>query len=166
MSSWGRGKTQESSDVDLEAQNDQHLNDLHSKISQLRSVSVLTTSTRFQSAKRARRADSRRRRHRLATLAGHDRHLPGFAGAELVVGQYSEPKSVPVKPGRRVDPTLSSSQSNTFDSFKTSLSNTSTRFARSVQSGKGPGRIQLGIVVAFVLLFFLYKFSSTRGGSP
>ncbi|BGP27092.1 hypothetical protein JCM10295v2_006054 [Rhodotorula toruloides] len=112
MSSWGRGKTQESSDVDLEAQNDQHLNDLHSKISQLRNV----TTDIYQ--------DSR--------------------------GQNS----------------LLDSTSNTFDSFKSSLANTSTRFARSVQSGKGPGRIQLGIVVAFVLMFFLYKFSSSRGGSP
>lgn len=36
---WGRGKTtQQSSEADLEAQNDQHLNDLHSKISALRGV--------------------------------------------------------------------------------------------------------------------------------
>ena len=51
----------------------------------------------------------------------------------------------------------SHSQSNTFDSFKTSLGNTSTRFARSVASGKGNARLQLGIVLAFVFLFLVFK---------
>lgn len=48
-------------------------------------------------------------------------------------------------------------QSNTFDSFKTSLGNTSTRFARSVASGKGNARLQLGIVLGFVFLFLVFK---------
>ncbi|GAA5907277.1 hypothetical protein JCM5296_000325 [Sporobolomyces johnsonii] len=109
--SWSRGKTQESSEQDLEAQNDHHLDELHSKIAALRGV----TNDIYQ--------DSR--------------------------GQN----------------TLLDSTSNTFDSFKTSLSNTSTRFARSVQSGKGGARIQLGIVGAFVLLFVLYKLFAGRGGT-
>ncbi|GAA5883073.1 hypothetical protein JCM16303_006076 [Sporobolomyces ruberrimus] len=122
MSSWGRpsgsshqtplmGKSTqgESSEQDLESQNDQHLDQLHSKIAALRGV----TSDIYN--------DSR--------------------------GQN----------------TLLDSTGNSFDSFKTSLSNTSTRFARSVQSGKGGARIQLGIVAGFVMLFVLWKLS--RGGS-
>ena len=54
-------------------------------------------------------------------------------------------------------------QGNSFDSFKTSLGNTTTRFARSVQSGKGGARIQLGIVGGFVMIFVLWKLF--RGGS-
>ena len=61
--------------------------------------------------------------------------------------------------GRRLTlrPSHRHTQSNTFDSFKTSLSNTSTRFARSVASGKGNARLQLGIVLSFVFLFLLFK---------
>ncbi|GAA5921143.1 hypothetical protein JCM3775_004108 [Rhodotorula graminis] len=111
MSGWGRGKTtQQSSEVDLESQNDQHLNDLHSKISALRGV----TSDIYQDS--------------------------------------------------RAQNSLLDGTSNAFDSFKTSLSNTSSRFARSVQTGSGAGRIQLGIVAGFVALFLLYKVA-TRGGS-
>ncbi|GAA6064580.1 hypothetical protein JCM10212_006464 [Sporobolomyces blumeae] len=110
-SPWARGKTQESSEQDLEAQNDQHLDQLHSKIAALRGVTTDIYN------------DSR--------------------------GQN----------------TLLDSTGSSFDSFKTSLSNTSTRFARSVQSGKGGARIQLGIVAAFVLLFVLYKLSSRSGGA-
>ncbi|BGP51043.1 hypothetical protein JCM10450v2_006969 [Rhodotorula kratochvilovae] len=110
---WGRGKTtQDSAEADLEAQNDQHLNDLHSKISALRGV----TTDIYQDS--------------------------------------------------RAQNTLLDGTSNAFDSFKTSLSNTSTRFVRSVQSGKGGARIQLGIVAGFVLLFLLYKVSTRGGAAP
>ncbi|GAA5995538.1 uncharacterized protein JCM10292_005238 [Rhodotorula paludigena] len=111
MSGYGRVKTQESSEQDLEAQNDQHLNELHSKIAALRGV----TTDIYQ--------DSRNQNSLLDTTSG------------------------------------------AFDSFKTSLSNTSTRFARSVQSGKGGARIQLGIVLGFVFLFLLYKVG-TRKSAP
>ncbi|GAA5912069.1 Sft1p [Sporobolomyces salmoneus] len=121
MSSWGRpsgisssqqplmSKQGESSEQDLESQNDQHLDQLHSKIAALRGV---TTDI------------------------------------------YND---------SRTQNSLLDSTGNSFDSFKNSLSNTSTRFARSVQSGKGNGRIQLGIVLGFVGLFLLWKLA--RGGS-
>ncbi|GAA5820023.1 hypothetical protein JCM11491_000893 [Sporobolomyces phaffii] len=102
----------ESSERDLEAQNDQHLDQLHAKIAALRGV----TSDIY-----------------------HD---------------------------SRAQNSLLDSTGNSFDSFKTSLANTSTRFARSVQSGKGGARIQLGIVCAFVVLFVLYKLSSSSSPSP
>ncbi|GAA6049908.1 hypothetical protein JCM3770_007045 [Rhodotorula araucariae] len=108
-SNWGRA---ESNEADLEAQNDQHLHDLHSKISALRGV----TTDIYQDS--------------------------------------------------RAQNTLLDGTSNAFDSFKSSLSNTSTRFARSVQSGKGGARIQLGIVAAFVLLFVLWKVSTSGGPAP
>lgn len=57
-------------------------------------------------------------------------------------------------------------QSNSFDQFKTSLASTSTRFARSVQSGKGNARIQLGIVGGVVVLFLLYKLLGGSGSGP
>ncbi|GAA5989983.1 hypothetical protein JCM5350_002356 [Sporobolomyces pararoseus] len=113
MSSWPKpssssgtplmSKQGESSERDLESQNDQHLDQLHSKIAALRGVTTDIYN------------DSR--------------------------GQNS----------------LLDSTGNSFDSFKTSLTNTSTRFARSVQSGKGNARIQLGIIGGFVMLFVLWK---------
>ncbi|ORY88191.1 hypothetical protein BCR35DRAFT_301707 [Leucosporidium creatinivorum] len=105
--SWARGNSKtaasDAQESELEAQNDSHLNELHSKLQALRGV----TTDIYRDSQ----------------------------------GQNS----------------LLDNTSNSFDQFKTSLSNTSTRFARSVQSGKGNARTQLGIVGGVVLLFFLYK---------
>ncbi|KAM0786943.1 hypothetical protein ACM66B_002364 [Microbotryomycetes sp. NB124-2] len=115
MSSWSRGgggasssssaahKASDAQQSQLEAQNDEHLNELHSKLQALRGV---TTDI------------------------------------------YRDSQN---------QNTLLDGTSQTFDQFKTQLSNTSTRFVRSVQSGKGNGRIQLGIIVGAVCLFLLYK---------
>ncbi|KDE06513.1 hypothetical protein MVLG_03164 [Microbotryum lychnidis-dioicae p1A1 Lamole] len=95
-------------ETDLEAQNDSHLHELHSKISAIRGV----TNDIYR--------DSQQQN------------------------------------------TLLDSTNNSFDQFKVSLSNTTGRFARSVQSGKGNGRIQLGIICGFVMLFMVWKFSGSR----
>ncbi|CEQ39421.1 SPOSA6832_00941, partial [Sporobolomyces salmonicolor] len=140
--SWSRGKTQESSEQDLEAQNDQHLNDLHTKIAALRG-GICQASERQPEP------------HRADYLARSS--SPGPRVAQQVTNDIYQDS--------RGQNTLLDGTSNAFDSFKVSLSNTSTRFARSVQSGKGGARIQLGIVGAFVLLFVLYKLFSGRGGT-
>ncbi|KAM0746162.1 hypothetical protein T439DRAFT_360491 [Meredithblackwellia eburnea MCA 4105] len=105
--SWARGGKSSAADdaqqSNLESQNDQHLNELHSKLQALRGV----TTDIYRDSQ------------------GQNALLDGTSSA--------------------------------FDSFKTSLSSTSSRFARSVQSGHGQARLQLGIVLAFVALFLLYK---------
>ncbi|KAI5478257.1 hypothetical protein MNV49_005322 [Pseudohyphozyma bogoriensis] len=109
--SWARGGPSSSAKAaddaaqsNLEAQNEQHLNELHAKLQSLRGV---TTDI------------------------------------------YSDSRS---------QNSLLDGTSNSFDSFRTSLTATSTRFARNVQGNHGQARLQLGIVLGFVGLFFVYKF--------
>ncbi|KAK4052835.1 hypothetical protein OIV83_002122 [Microbotryomycetes sp. JL201] len=121
MSSWSRGgvgsssaahKASDAQQSELEAQNDEHLNQLHSKLQALRGVTT-------------------------------DIYRDSQNQNSLLDGT-----------------------SQTFDQFKTQLSNTSTRFVRSVQSGKGNGRIQLGIIIAAVCLFLLFKMFSGGPALP
>ncbi|GAA6009699.1 hypothetical protein JCM10207_004160 [Rhodosporidiobolus poonsookiae] len=111
-SSWSRGKAQASTEQDLEAGNDDQLNQLHSKISQIRGVTQ---------------------------------------------DIYSD---------SRTQNSLLDGTSNAFDSFKTALSNTSSRFTRVVQNRQGQVNYTLVIPAAVVVLFFTYKLLfSGRGGA-
>jgi len=46
---------------------------------------------------------------------------------------------------------------NTFDTFRSNLSNSATRLTRSIQSGQGQGRAILYGVGAVVVLFLLWR---------
>lgn len=166
-SGYARGK-QQSSEQDLENQNDDQLSSLGAKISALRGV-------RSPAPPRSRRRliadlgcecvqvtqdiyDDSRGQNSLLDGTVCPAHQPRLHSLHALTPGRSNPTTIHSDPCVR--------QSNAFDSFKTSLGNTSTRFARSVQSGKGGARIQLGIVAAFVLLFLLYKVSPSRSATP
>ncbi|KAL8292452.1 hypothetical protein RQP46_001064 [Phenoliferia psychrophenolica] len=122
---WPRGKSSASAADDsqasnLEAQNDEHLNELHSKLKALRGPELTRTHAR----------------------------AAALAARQVTTDIYRDSQG---------QNTLLDGTSGTFDSFKTSLSSTSTRFSRNVVSGTGQARLQLGIVMGFVGLFVLYK---------